>query len=451
MDLPILPRGQGNMRMSRGRIRYEKIYESKITKVKKRLSVTCDSVGDCFIAMQKKEEEFEKSQEIARRHSTDNQTVIVDYAMREWLYNEKRGNVKATTYDRVERTAVNQICSTYFGKLHTIQVTSEDINKHLHWLQYDSITERGKKGYSLSVLNKVYDIFSEFFSWYYSKDLNNNPMNNVCRPTEKRTDELDEDSEESLFDNDKIKDMVLSDEEIRIFRDWVYAEHRPFTQGSSRYGKALYFVMLTFIRSGEARALRWKDIDIDHARMQITKSVSRVLNRDGDGGKKTRIIVTTPKTERGKRIVQLTDEAVRAITDYKRECVHTRPNDFVFGTDAGERVTETQIAEVLNGILYASGLKYDRAKAARYATINARRKVNGLPPIELKKAPVRDGFSMHYLRHTGISYYLRHGVPVDIISKMAGHSSSDITKSIYYHIINDQEVDALSAMNKIKL
>lgn len=57
---------------------------------------------------------------------------------------------------------------------------------------------------------------------------------------------------------------------------------------------------------------------------------------------------------------------------------------------------------------------------------------------------------LHKLRHTGISYYIRHGVPIEIVSKMAGHSSIAVTTNIYYDLVEDQFKDAIKIMNNIK-
>lgn len=56
---------------------------------------------------------------------------------------------------------------------------------------------------------------------------------------------------------------------------------------------------------------------------------------------------------------------------------------------------------------------------------------------------------LHKLRHTGISYYIRHGVPIEVISKMAGHSSIVVTSNIYYNLVDKQFKDAINIMNNL--
>lgn len=46
--------------------------------------------------------------------------------------------------------------------------------------------------------------------------------------------------------------------------------------------------------------------------------------------------------------------------------------------------------------------------------------------------------SLHDLRHTGISYWLRHGKNIKRISRVAGHSDVSITMRIYYNLLPEE-------------
>ena len=56
--------------------------------------------------------------------------------------------------------------------------------------------------------------------------------------------------------------------------------------------------------------------------------------------------------------------------------------------------------------------------------------------------------TIHGLRHSGISYMLRHGVPVEVVSKMAGHKSIKVTLEIYYSVIEKQKNEAIDKLNE---
>ena len=67
----------------------------------------------------------------------------------------------------------------------------------------------------------------------------------------------------------------------------------------------------------------------------------------------------------------------------------------------------------------------------------------------LSNAGIDKHITLHGLRHTGISYYIRHGVDKEIVAKMAGHSNSKITEDVYYTILNEQELAQLDKINKM--
>jgi integrase len=182
-------------------------------------------------------------------------------------------------------------------------------------------------------------------------------------------------------------------------------------------------MLLTFLRVGEAITLVWSDVDFEKRTLRVNKSVSRVKDRSGSKSK-TKIILTTPKTIHGDREVVLTDEAIQTLNIIKNNSEYTRPKDYIFSTAKGTMVTSTHLYKVLKGVLKAANLNKDRA---------------------------RDKFTLHYLRHTGISFYIRNGVPIDIVSSMAGHADTSITRQIYYHIIKQQREEAMTKMNAIKI
>lgn len=128
------------------------------------------------------------------------------------------------------------------------------------------------------------------------------------------------------------------------------------------------------------------------------------------------------KTVKSMREVALTDEAIEALNHIKNHSNFTAPTDYVLATQKGTKALEQNLLRVLKGKLKSCGLN---------------------------KNGERDKFTLHFLRHTGISYYLRHGVSLDVISQMAGHASTAITIQTYYHVIKSQKEEALKQMNSI--
>lgn len=55
----------------------------------------------------------------------------------------------------------------------------------------------------------------------------------------------------------------------------------------------------------------------------------------------------------------------------------------------------------------------------------------------LKRANISKKIRVHDLRHSGISFYLRHGCSLADVSKRAGHSKQSITADIYSHVLDE--------------
>ena len=435
IKLPKLPFGAGAFRLLKnGKVRFEKIHTFADGITKERFSATADTPQKCMALMDEKIKEADKKFAKIVRDSNLLDSTMYD-AMEYWLKKEITNTVKRSTYDRSDRTVNNQIRDWPIGSIIVRHVNKTIISDHFNRLSDSE--------YSHSVISKTYDILNQFFRYVYEKDPGSNPMNGFKKPPRNAHGSLTEEDED-LLGNSHMRDMVLSDDEIRAFRTFVEQGPEGGSLGRSRYGFALYFVMMTFLRSGEARALKWSDIDLDKKVVQVTKTVSRVSS-SGNTEQKTEVIITTPKTSNARRLVMITDDALDAITKYKMIANPTAKDEFVFGTSNGKPIGESQIRRALIGIMHGAALMRDPVIVDRIS----RKGYISDADKKFLEAPERKGFSMHYLRHTGISYYLRHGVPVDAISKMAGHASIEITRKIYYHVTEMQQRDALDIMNKI--
>jgi site-specific recombinase XerD len=67
--------------------------------------------------------------------------------------------------------------------------------------------------------------------------------------------------------------------------------------------------------------------------------------------------------------------------------------------------------------------------------------LNDILSKALKRAGINKKVSVHGLRHTGISYFLRHGAASEVVSKQAGHNDISTTNGIYYSVIEEQKKD----------
>jgi integrase len=152
--------------------------------------------------------------------------------------------------------------------------------------------------------------------------------------------------------------------------------------------------MLGGIRTEEARALRWSEVDLEAG----TVAVYRSVRRTGE-----------TKIEKSRRVFQIPEIAVEALRDLVLKQAAARAkagtawkeNDLVFSTSRG-------------GPMYATDVRMEFKR------------------ITEKAAPGRD-WTPRELRHTFVSLLSDSGVPIEQIADAVGHFSSRTTEVAYRH------------------
>lgn len=147
------------------------------------------------------------------------------------------------------------------------------------------------------------------------------------------------------------------------------------------------------LRPSEAQALQWKDLDLK----ERTVTVDKALKRNGTVG--------PPKTNAAYRTVPLPDHLARLIRPGE-------PFDDVFSHNVTwqKRVWEN----VKREMNIAMGCKVYRNKL-------------------VMPYPLADDFTLYNLRHTYCTDLEKAGVPINIASRLMGHSSINVTAKIYTH------------------
>jgi integrase len=160
----------------------------------------------------------------------------------------------------------------------------------------------------------------------------------------------------------------------------------------SRLHAFIVLCLLTGVRSEEARALRWGQIDLDAGAVSVWRSV----RAHGD-----------VKTEKSRRTLKLPQLVVDALLERRAGQAHEREaagplwqeNDLVFATTVGTS-------------LDSHNIRRDFRKVCRAAGIG-------------------DGWVPKELRTSFVSMMSHQGVPVEEIARLAGHSSTRTTEVIY--------------------
>lgn len=162
-----------------------------------------------------------------------------------------------------------------------------------------------------------------------------------------------------------------------------------------RYRTMLATAVLSGLRQGELLGLHWPDVDFDNEVIHVRTALNRKRRN------------APPKTERAVRDVILMPPLARALRQHKRDAPFNGPYDYVFTTRFGTPE-------------HASNLG---AQALRPALENA-----GLQPIR-----------WHDLRHTFASLLIAGGANIAFVSRQLGHTSSQITLSVYAHLLDREE------------
>lgn len=150
----------------------------------------------------------------------------------------------------------------------------------------------------------------------------------------------------------------------------------------------------TGIRIGEVCALTWKDVNLREELIYIRRNIQRV--KTGDGQKNnTQILLQTPKTNNSLRIIPIPPVLLSLLRKYQRS-----EEEYII---QGKKKPWTE----------------PRTLQYRFAAI-------------LKKCGI-ENFNFHMLRHAFATRCIAEGFDVKSLSEILGHSSIQITLSLYVH------------------
>ena len=180
---------------------------------------------------------------------------------------------------------------------------------------------------------------------------------------------------------------------------------------SDRWGWPLAFMLATGMRQGEVLALTWDKVEFmpDGAALVSVEGTRSLMEG--------RPYEDTPKTERGRRVVEVTGDAVGILRDSRAQTqrearARLRHNgreyqrtNYVFTTRAGTPYYPGNLRAPLRRLCEAAGV------------------------------PV---LNIHALRHTFTSVLAATGAPVEVLSAHLGHSKASVTRDIYRHVFQGE-------------
>lgn len=289
-------------------------------------------------------------------------------------------SVKESTYTRYHRIVYSYI-HQYFNEYAVTDLTASSVNSFKNAL----LTNGGKKGKGLSE-KTVSDILSVVKLILTHAAREGYPVTNaglIRNPRRKKRDI-------SVIPEDELKKL----EETLILSD-------------DRLSAGILLALHTGIRNGEVCGLKWGDFDFRSRTVRINRTVERIANLDVEDKRKTKVVITEPKTEASKREIPLP----YALCEYLK---------LKKGEDSCYLLTNTQ-------------------KPAEPHTLYVR----------FERFLRHHGFeryTFHSLRHTFATRGVAAGFDVKSLSEILGHSDVTTTLRCYVHPSVEQKRRLMEAM-----
>lgn len=369
---------QGNL------IKYQKTI--KAADCQKRICVYGKTAQECEQKFKQEEENWRKEIilgiNIKCGHLPLHQ-AMQDYFLKHNKINSRKRAIKRSTHSTNMRVLKNQIAKYPIGEKYADKIKADDLQNHIETLIED--------GYSESTVKKAKDLLRTYYFSLYNHSLAN-PAYSIIVPHLESTEK----TIKSAVDWDKI----LDDNEIVRFLNECNQCYIPKHKGT-KYADLLKFLFYTYMRVGEACALKVQDYECINGEGYI--NIKSTISRAGNIW-----YIDTPKYKSGIRRIKLGNEMKTLIEEKIKE---KNPQELIWCQANGDFVKYTSLEKPFKNMITRIGCSKN--------------------------------LSIHSLRHTGISFALRHGANIAAVSKNAGHTSIAITQDIYQHILQKEKDEAV--------
>ncbi len=182
--------------------------------------------------------------------------------------------------------------------------------------------------------------------------------------------------------------------------------------------EALYVLALTTgMRQGELFGLRWQDVDLERATLQVRMA----LQEDG-----SKYVLAEPKTPYSRRKIGLVQPAVEAL---RRHRINQAQERLALGP-AWESRYDLVFPNRMGGPFIPDNFMKRSFRPLL--------KKAGLPSIRF-----------HDLRHTAATLLLSRGVNPKVVSEMLGHADISITLRVYAHVTPHMQQAAMEVMEAL--
>ena len=288
------------------------------------------------------------------------------------------------------RSAVERHIVPVLGQHRVDRLTSAHIDAFLASKSASGRLDQSGDGLGIASVRRLYVTLSKAYSYARRMQIvRSNPLDNVDVPAGPQSDPTSK---------------VWTMEQISMFQSKVFDD---------RLVALWWLAAWTGMRRGELLGLRWPDIDLLKGVISVRRARVQV-----DGSP----IDSTPKTRRGRRLVELDDSTVAVMRRHRTAQAAERliagsawhRTDHVFVWQDGRPLRPDWTSRRFDRLVFESGL----------------------PRI-----------SLHGLRHSHATALLRAGVHPKIVQERLGHHSAGYTLDVYSAVLPSMQRDAVDRLS----
>lgn len=363
----------------------------------------------------------EPLREMERQLERDTEDGIQSFVANKITLNEmfakhmslKKG-IKQTTKNNYYNL-YNSYLKDEFGERYISSIKYSDVKRHYLHLYFD----RGLKPRTIIDVDKTFrPIFNLAVRDGY---IRLNPANDVIKEIKKENNW------------EQVKRHALTITQQNNFIDYVANSPKH------SYWLNLFTVFLgTGGRAGEILGLRWEDCDFKRNMISINHNLLYIAKNG-----KHQFIITTPKTEAGKREIPMLKDVRKALLNEKEKQLRTGFNrlevdgysGFIFKNKHDNLVTHSILNNAIKSIIHDYNQdELERAKKER------------------RKPQLLPHFSLHNLRHTFCTRFCEHETDLKIIQEVMGHAKISTTMDVYNEVTQERKETSLANLEgKIKI
>ncbi|MCQ4021935.1 MULTISPECIES: site-specific integrase [unclassified Ruminococcus] len=327
--------------------------------------------GKSYTEVRNKLKQINPNEPIDKIHSAVFEQIVFD-----WLENKKLSTKESTLSHY--KSVINNRIIPILGKYEISDITADVVQSYMNSLI--------REGLASKTVSDILAIIKNILKYANCKGIGHN-----C---------------DLSFVSIKCKKCEI--ETLTIFEQQKLCTYLIKNMDNKNFG--ILLSLYTGIRIGELCALKWSDIDIRERLLSINKTMLRIQDNMGEQtSRKTRVIITSPKSEDSLRRIPIPETIIDTLLKLKQnsDCY----------------------------ILTGSSKQYIEPRNMQYYFKNV-----------LKICNIRN-VKFHVLRHTFATRCVENGFEIKSLSEILGHSNVKITLERYVHSSMDLKRKSMDKLN----